>query len=210
MDIAELLSWARDALVDSPSSDIDAAVVSIIGSIQPGRLAEYVSGAVRGGSGDDGLIQRFQLAVWPDCPASWRNVDRWPDSQAKRSAFDVATRLDELDAQEVCAELDDDGIPYLRFEPEAQGAEPLRDQASPEGGRRGPAGDQRDASAHPHREDTRSALPVAQARRHRGRDTLRPHRDQVLNHRRDEAAPPLGAACSDRHRTERVHSAQAG
>lgn len=63
--------------------DIDAAVVSMIGTIQPSRLAEYVASAVRGGSGDDGLIQRFQLAVWPDCPSRWRNVDRWPDTKAK-------------------------------------------------------------------------------------------------------------------------------
>jgi putative DNA primase/helicase len=52
--------------------DIDAACVSMIGTIQPGRLAEYVSAAVRGGSGDDGLIQRFQLAVWPKRPGKKR------------------------------------------------------------------------------------------------------------------------------------------
>ena len=29
-----------------------------------------------GGKDDDGLIQRFQLLVWPDTPTKWRNVDR--------------------------------------------------------------------------------------------------------------------------------------
>jgi hypothetical protein len=45
---------------------IEATCLSLIGSTQPGRLAEYVRRAVSGGAGDDGLIQRFGLLVWPD------------------------------------------------------------------------------------------------------------------------------------------------
>jgi putative DNA primase/helicase len=55
--------------------EIEAAIVSILGSTQPGPLQDYLRGAVAGGHGDDGLMQRFQLAVWPDVPAHWRNVD---------------------------------------------------------------------------------------------------------------------------------------
>ena len=101
--------------------DIDAACVSMIGTIQPSRLAEYVSGAVRGGSGDDGLIQRFQLTVWPECPTRWQNVDRWPDGEAKRIAYDVVCRLDKLVAADVGAiQGEEDDTPYLRFDPDAQ------------------------------------------------------------------------------------------
>ena len=101
--------------------DIDAAVVSMIGTIQPGRLAGYVSGAVRGGSGDDGLIQRFQLAVWPDCPTNWRNVDRWPDTTAKTQVFDLVCDLDEMTADAVDATKGKgDELPHLRFAPDAQ------------------------------------------------------------------------------------------
>ena len=101
--------------------DIDAACVSMIGTIQPSRLAEYVIGAVKGGSGDDGLIQRNQLTVWPECPSSCRNVDRWPDTQAKAQAYAVVCRLDELVAADVEAvRPDDDDTPYLRFDPDAQ------------------------------------------------------------------------------------------
>lgn len=101
--------------------DIDAAVVSMIGTIQPGRLAEYVSSAVRGGSGDDGLIQRFQLAVWPDCPSKWRNVDRWPDTTAKKQVFDLVCSMDEMNALEVgVVQSEDDEFPYLRFARDAQ------------------------------------------------------------------------------------------
>lgn len=101
--------------------DIEAAIISIIGSIQPGRLGEYVQSAIRGGKGDDGLIQRFQLAVWPDCPTSWRNVDRWPDSEAKSAVFNIVTRLDNLSPADVEVTADDEeGIPYLRFDHDAQ------------------------------------------------------------------------------------------
>jgi Protein of unknown function (DUF3987) len=42
---------------------IRAACVSVLGGIQPGPLERYLRD-VFGGRGDDGLIQRFQLAVW--------------------------------------------------------------------------------------------------------------------------------------------------
>jgi putative DNA primase/helicase len=93
----------------------------MIGTIQPSRLAEYVRGAVSGGSGDDGLIQRFQLAVWPDCPSQWHNVDRWPDNAAKKQVFDLLCRLDKMTADEVGAiQEEGDDFPYLRFTLNAQ------------------------------------------------------------------------------------------
>ena len=101
--------------------DIIATTVSIIGGIQPGPLAGYQRAAVRGGAGDDGLMQRFQLAVWPDCPNSWQNVDRWPDTASRQRAFETYLRLNALDPAEICAESDDDGdIPFLRFNADAQ------------------------------------------------------------------------------------------
>lgn len=72
---------------------------------------------------DDGLIQRFQLAVWPDAPKVWRNVDRWPSTEAKNVAYGVFTRMSELLSATIDADRDDDlqrGIPYLRFTGEAQ------------------------------------------------------------------------------------------
>ena len=47
----------------------------MLGGIQPGPLERYLR-AVFGGRGDDGLLQRFQLAVWPDGAGPWRHVDR--------------------------------------------------------------------------------------------------------------------------------------
>jgi len=100
-----------------------AVCLSILGGIQPGPLAEYVREASRNGSGADGLLQRFQLLVWPDDPGDWRNVDRWPDSMAKNRAFEVFQRLDALDPLLIGAEREgEDEIPFLRFTNEAQEA----------------------------------------------------------------------------------------
>ncbi len=53
--------------------------LSVLGGLQPGPLERYLR-EVFGGRGNDGLLQRFELAVWPDGSGPWRNVDRWPDA----------------------------------------------------------------------------------------------------------------------------------
>jgi hypothetical protein len=103
--------------------EIEAACVSILGGIQPGPLAGYLSDMLRGGTGDDGLLQRLQLAVWPDDPGPWRNVDRWPDGDARRAARAVYDRLDAIDPSAIGATQDDgDAVPWLRFGGAAQEA----------------------------------------------------------------------------------------
>lgn len=99
--------------------DIPACCVSVLGGITPGPLGTYLDQARRGGSGDDGLMQRFQLAVWPDLSDDWRNVDRWPDTEAKRAAWATFERLDKIEAGAIGAELDDDGRAFLRSDGEA-------------------------------------------------------------------------------------------
>lgn len=75
---------------------IPAVCFAMLGGIQPGRLKTYVRDAVTGGAGDDGLLQRFGMAVWPDVAGEWVDVDEWPDSAAKKQAFEVFRRLDAL------------------------------------------------------------------------------------------------------------------
>ena len=102
---------------------IEAACVSMLGSTQPGRLAEYVRRATAGGAGDDGLIQRFGLLVWPDQSPEWRDVDRYPNSAARDAAWTTFERLDQLTPDAVEAERDTfEPIPFLRFEPAAHAA----------------------------------------------------------------------------------------
>jgi putative DNA primase/helicase len=103
------------------SLHIPALCLSILGSIQPGPLSTYVYQATQGEKGDDGLVQRFQLLVWPDPPSAWRNVDRWPDTEAKNRAYKIFKRLDNLNSKDFGASGDDEeGIPAVRFTDEAQ------------------------------------------------------------------------------------------
>lgn len=95
---------------------VEACAVSIVGGIQPGKLAEYLRVAVRGGLGDDGLMQRFQLAVYPDLPGNWRYQDREFNSDAEGLAWATFHRLGRLDPQLVGAEqVDWCDVPFLRL-----------------------------------------------------------------------------------------------
>ncbi len=100
---------------------IEAACVSILGGITPGPLSAYLRETFSGAK-DDGLIQRFQVSVYPDAPATWRNVDRWPETKAKAHAFEVFKRLIDRDGVFVSSVSDPQGgeIPTLRFDDEAQ------------------------------------------------------------------------------------------
>jgi putative DNA primase/helicase len=70
--------------------------LSVVGGIQPGPLARYVRGAFSGERAD-GMLQRFQLLVWPESEL-FDYVDRWPDSRVAQLARDVFERADRLDA----------------------------------------------------------------------------------------------------------------
>jgi len=102
---------------------ITGACLSILGTIQPGPLSVYLQEALRGGTGDDGLMQRFQMSVWPDDPGEWQIVDRYPDKRARDTAFDVFRRLEDLNAMAIGGQtdvFDESGVPFFRFEPLAQ------------------------------------------------------------------------------------------
>jgi len=120
--------WAGNKTYESDriargNTHISGACLSILGTIQPGPLSVYLHQAIRGGTGDDGLMQRFQLSVWPDDPGEWRVVDRHPDREARNLAFDVFRRLENLNAMALGAEADafsESGVPFFRFAPAAQ------------------------------------------------------------------------------------------
>jgi Protein of unknown function (DUF3987) len=101
---------------------IEGACLSIIGSTQPGRLAEYIRRAVTGTSGDDGMIQRFGLLVWPDQSPAWEHVDRYPLSEAREQAWKIFETFDGLIPGAVGAHPISEygGIPVLRLDAEAQ------------------------------------------------------------------------------------------
>jgi putative DNA primase/helicase len=90
---------------------VDACCMSLLGGIQPGRLRSYLVDALRDGPSNDGLIQRFQLLVWPDTLASWTNVDRPPNEVAEQQAERVFRTLLKLDSEKPRS---------FRFAPDAQ------------------------------------------------------------------------------------------
>ncbi|WP_396605004.1 YfjI family protein [Bradyrhizobium sp. YCK136] len=92
---------------------IENCTVSIIGGVQPSRIAPIVRGAMSG-TGNDGLIQRFQMTVWPDDRASWRWVDRKPDMKARLAYEKVFRDLFDLSMG------DTDKPAILRFSPQSQ------------------------------------------------------------------------------------------
>jgi putative DNA primase/helicase len=93
----------------------ESLCLSILGSIQPGPLSHLIADAAKGGGGDDGMVQRFQLLVYPDSPGKWRNVDRWPDTEAKARVRRIFERLDSMTFPAT-----DGDLPALRFNVEAQ------------------------------------------------------------------------------------------
>lgn len=94
---------------------IERCALNIVGGIQPSKLAPIVRSATKG-TANDGLIQRFQLAVWPDPVRRWEWIDRKPDSDSKKHYSQVFYRLHGLDLG-----TDDDGNPPCwHFTPDAQ------------------------------------------------------------------------------------------
>ena len=103
---------------------ITGMCISLLGTIQPGVLDAYLRAAVSGGVGDDGLMQRFQLAVQPDDPGAWVDVDRWPDAAARNRVARIFRQIDRADGASLGGEtdlFDEGGVPFLRFDDEAQG-----------------------------------------------------------------------------------------
>ena len=93
------------------SIHVEHCCVSLFGGIQPARLRAYLADALRDGPSNDGLIQRFQLLVWPDIKQEWSYRDRAPNVGAMKAAEAVYRRVAEMDA---------DNPLRLKFAPNAQ------------------------------------------------------------------------------------------
>jgi putative DNA primase/helicase len=94
--------------------------LSIFGTIQPAMLKPFLRGSIDGDT-DDGLIQRFQLLVYPNKPKHYTYIDRTPKGRDK--ARDSFKRLYELDPATIGAkQLDDEfgGGWFVQFDDDAQ------------------------------------------------------------------------------------------
>jgi hypothetical protein len=70
--------------------------LSLFGGFQPDRIRGYVKFAQRGSSKNDGLLQRFQLLVWPDQLSDIQSVDRKPNKAAMDQFHQAFMRLSTL------------------------------------------------------------------------------------------------------------------
>lgn len=95
---------------------VPALCLSIFGGLQPAKIEAYLN-QITNNYGDDGLLQRFQILVFPNTVKKWRNVDRKPNSEALERAKQVFMNLANLNIQDDKAS---NRLPGLHFSPDAQ------------------------------------------------------------------------------------------
>ena len=101
------------------STRIPRACVSVLGGIQPGPICSLLRESQRHSRANDGLMQRFQLAVWPDLSRRFELIDVEPDGDNWRETMQIFERFAALDTQAVGANQESE-VPFLRFSLDAQ------------------------------------------------------------------------------------------
>ncbi|MEN8291084.1 DUF3987 domain-containing protein [Acinetobacter radioresistens] len=102
---------------------IENHCLSVLGGIQPDKLMGYLEKTIKG-MGNDGLLQRFQLLIYPDV-YDWQYVDQVSDKEARNAVFSLFKAIDALNEHELVrlgAQPTDEfnSRPYFRFMSEAQ------------------------------------------------------------------------------------------
>jgi hypothetical protein len=117
-----LQAWSGDASYDTDrigrgSIHIPNLCISVFGGIQPDKLQGYLDQAANS-LGNDGMLQRFQVLVYPD-PMPWAYHDTAPNQAAEIRANAVFDKLAEL-APLQCGALVDVKLPSFRFDADGQ------------------------------------------------------------------------------------------
>jgi hypothetical protein len=95
--------------------------LSVFGGFQPDRIKAYVQFSQRGSSKNDGLLQRFQLLVWPDQVGTFNLVDRKPDKALIEGYFKSIVQLSNLSNQKILNAINlPNGSQVLHFDLKAQ------------------------------------------------------------------------------------------
>lgn len=103
------------------SITLDRYCLSVFGGFQPDRVKAYVQFSQRGSSKNDGLLQRFQLLVWPDPVVNFSFVDRLPNQTAINKYHQAVLRLPNLIQQSLHgSRLLSNGSQLVHFSPNAQ------------------------------------------------------------------------------------------
>ncbi len=93
--------------------------LSVFGGIQPSKLAGYFKDAMNG-TGNDGMLQRFQIAVYPDQLPTYKYTDQYADARARAEAYRVFEQLAAFNPMDLACVDEYEEIPYMRFTEEAQ------------------------------------------------------------------------------------------
>lgn len=102
------------------SINVPNLCLGLIGSIQPGKLIKYVNQSMSR-TGNDGLLQRLQLLVYPDPVLNWKNVDQKPNYAAKEAVENIYHALATDKIFDLGAYQDDHSkLPYFKFSEDAQ------------------------------------------------------------------------------------------
>lgn len=116
------MSYTTDRISRGLNLHVPAVCLSVFGSTQPGVIAEFVRHAVKGGVGDDGLIQRFGLMVYPDKQDEncIKFVDQRPNLPAQLEMEALFKFISEATSEDFGAEQGEyDPTPFVRLDPEA-------------------------------------------------------------------------------------------
>lgn len=102
---------------------IENHCLSIMGGIQPNKLERYLEKTIKG-LDNDGMMQRFQLAVYPDHVKGRKENDIAPDSEIRQAVYDLFETIDNMTEWDFIiygANQSDDyhKRPYYRFTKEA-------------------------------------------------------------------------------------------
>ncbi|MBU3575872.1 DUF3987 domain-containing protein [Polynucleobacter sp. UK-Mo-2m-Kol15] len=96
--------------------------LAVFGGFQPDRIKAYVRHAQSGNSKNDGLLQRFQLLVWPDLSGNFELIDRPANRDALLEMHKAIQALNLLNNNLLKdATKNSAGVQLLHFDSEAQG-----------------------------------------------------------------------------------------
>lgn len=94
--------------------------ISIFGSSQPDKVLAYIQRSLHALE-NDGLLQRFQLLVYPDPRQDWEYVDQTPEEQAKTIFHNLAYQIARTEFFGEISDLQEvKGKKCLSFDDEAQ------------------------------------------------------------------------------------------
>lgn len=95
--------------------------LAVFGGFQPDRIKSYVRHAQSGNSKNDGLLQRFQLLVWPEHIGDYQHIDRPANKEALTQMTKAITSLNQLGNIPLAGSSKNSaGVSLLHFDSSAQ------------------------------------------------------------------------------------------